>query len=126
MPETQNEVSQDVVARHVSPGADNVKLVYILYLASVLVGVTALVGLVLAYINRPQASGSWTESHYTYQIRTFWIGLLYVLISVILMAVLIGFFLILAVLVWAVLRCVKGLQWAAAGTPVPNPQTWMV
>jgi uncharacterized membrane protein len=38
----------------------------------------------------------------------------------------IGFLLIVAVLIWAIVRCVKGLQWAAGGQPVPNPQSWIV
>ena len=41
----------------------------------------------MAYINRGQAAGTWAESHYTYQIRTFWIGLLYSCISILLMFV---------------------------------------
>lgn len=48
--------------------------VYILYLVGFLAGITALVGLVLAYVNRSDAS-AWLQSHYTFQIRTFWIGL---------------------------------------------------
>jgi uncharacterized membrane protein len=120
------KTSGDPVASYLAPGGDNVKLVYILYLVSVIVGITIFVGVVLAYINRGQAAGTWAESHYTYQIRTFWIGLLYVLISVVLMFVLIGFLLMVAVFVWFVVRCVRGLQWSSAGQPVPNPTSWMV
>ena len=123
--ETQKP-SGDPVGSYFAPGGDNVKLVYILYLASIVVGITGLVGLVLAYINRGQAAGTWAESHYTYQIRTFWIGLLYSFISIVLMFVLIGFLLIVAVFVWFVVRCVRGLQWSSTGQPVPNPGTWMV
>jgi uncharacterized membrane protein len=118
--------SQDAVARYLAPGGDNVKLVYVLYLASVLVGLTVLIGLVMAYVNRPQVRGTWVESHYTYQIRTFWIGLVYSLACVLLMVVGVGFLLIIAVAVWAIVRCIKGLQWVAAGQPVPDPQSWIV
>jgi len=118
--------SGDTVGRYLSPGGDNVKLVYVLYLASVVVGITMLVGLVMAYMNRGHAAGTWVESHYTYQIRTFWIGLLYSVICIVLMIVGIGFLLIVAVLIWGVVRCVRGLQWTAAGQPVPNPQSWLV
>jgi uncharacterized membrane protein len=118
--------SNDVVSNYLAPGGDNVKLVYGLYLVSVLVGVTMLIGLVMAYINRGQVAGTWAESHYTYQIRTFWIGLLYSVISVVLMLVLIGFLLIFVVLIWVFARCIRGLQWAGNGQPVPNPKTWFV
>jgi uncharacterized membrane protein len=126
MPNGGQSGTQDVVARYLAPGGDNAKLVYSLYLASVLVGVTGLIGLVMAYMNRGAARGTWAESHYTYQIRTFWIGLLYALISALLMLVGIGFLLIIAVAIWAIVRCIRGLQWAAAGNPVPDPQTWIV
>src|SRR4051794_34155120 len=54
---------------------DTAKLIYILYLASLIVGVTAIVGLIMAYVNRGGAP-EWVETHYRLQIRTFWIGLL--------------------------------------------------
>jgi uncharacterized membrane protein len=120
------ENSGDAIGRYLAPGGDNVKLVYVLYLASVVVGLTVLIGLVVAYINRGQAAGSWAESHYTYQIRTFWIGLLYSAISVLLMIVGIGFILMFVVVIWAIVRCVRGLQWAAAGTAVPKPASWTI
>jgi uncharacterized membrane protein len=116
----------DLVSRYFAPGGNNVKLVYVLYLASVVVGLTILIGLVIAYINRGQAAGSWAASHYTYQIRTFWIGLLYSVISFALMFIAIGFVLIVGVAIWGIVRCVRGLQWASAGKPVPNPETWMI
>ena len=118
--------SGDTITRFLAPGGDNAKLVYVLYLASVVIGFTAIVGLVIAYINRGDARGTWVESHYTYQIRTFWIGLLYCFICFLLMFVLIGFLLFIAVAIWAIVRCVRGLQWAAEGKPVPDPQAWIV
>ena len=116
----------DVVARYLAPGGANVRLIYILYLVSLAIGVTILIGLVMAYLNRREAIGTWAESHYTYQIRTFWIGLLYSLISVVLMLVGIGFLLIAAVAIWGLVRCIRGLQWASAGQPVQQPETWFV
>jgi uncharacterized membrane protein len=117
--------SGDVVARYLAPGGDNVKLVYVLYLASVVVGLTVLIGLVMAYLNRGQAGAAWVDSHYTYQIRTFWIGALYAFVSAVLMVVGIGFLLFFAVAIWAIVRCVRGLQLAAAARPVPDPETWL-
>jgi uncharacterized membrane protein len=116
----------DPVAKYLAPGGDNVKLVYVLYLASVIVGITILIGLIMAYLNRGQAAGTWAESHYTYLIRTFWIGLLYALISALLMIVAIGFLLIFVVLIWGVVRCIKGLQLAANGQPVLRPESWTI
>lgn len=111
--------------RWLEPGATNVQVIYILYLASFVVGITAIAGVVIAYINRGKAGG-WVESHYTYLIRTFWIGLLYGLVSVILMFVLIGILLALATAVWFIARCVIGLQVLGRGEPIKNPESWML
>ena len=95
--------------RWLEPGQTNAQVIYILYLASLVVGVTMIVGVVLAYINRGK-TGGFVESHYTFLIRTFWIGLLYGLISVVLFFVFIGVLLMFVVLVWFIARCVLGLQ----------------
>ena len=104
--------------------ATNVNIVYYLYLASILVGITAIVGVIMAYMNRGQGT-DWLDSHYTYQIRTFWIGLLYGVIGLVLTFVIIGFAVLLFVLIWWIVRCVKGLQLAGKLQPVPDPATWM-
>ncbi|MDX8512209.1 DUF4870 family protein [Mesorhizobium captivum] len=111
--------------RWLEPGQTNALVIYILYLASLVIGVTGIIGIVLAYINRGKAGG-FVESHYTFLIRTFWIGLLYALISVVLMMLAIGFLLMLAVAVWFIVRCILGLQALQRGEPVRNPQSWLL
>lgn len=100
-------------------------LIYILYLVGLAFPVLPLIGVVLAYMFRKDATG-FVESHNTYQIRTFWIGLAYSILSMLLMIILIGWIVGLAALVWYVVRCVKGLQLLSKRQPVPDPQTWMV
>ncbi len=109
----------------VSPGAGNVKLVYLLYLVSFVLGVTAIVGVVFAYVNRGQ-SDDWIETHYTYLIRTFWIGFLYFAIGGVLLIILLGIPVMIAVAVWVIVRCVVGLMKATKGEPVSNPQSWWI
>jgi uncharacterized membrane protein len=120
-----NQVQPRQTDRWLEPGKTNVQVIYVLYLASVIVGLTALVGIILAYMNRGKAGG-WVETHYTYAIRTFWIGLLYGFISMLLMVVGIGFLLVFAVAIWAVVRCVVGLQAAGRNEPVKNPESWTI
>ncbi|QFT33776.1 hypothetical protein K1718_23170 [Roseibium porphyridii] len=115
---------QSDVAGYMEPGGKNATLVYILYLVNIIVPFTAIVGVIFAYLNRGKSTG-WVESHYTYQIRTFWIGLLFGIVSALLTIVLIGFLMIIAVLIWMIVRCIKGLQLAGRNEPVPNPETWM-
>ena len=111
--------------RWLEPGPTNALVIYILYLAGLVIGVTGIVGIVLAYINRGKAGG-FVESHYTFLIRTFWIGLLYALISLVLMFVIIGFVLMFAVGVWFIARSILGLQALQRGEPVKNPESWFL
>jgi uncharacterized membrane protein len=99
-------------------------IVYILYLASLVVGVTGLVGVIIAYVVKGDAP-EWLKSHYSFLIRTFWIGLLIGFIGGVLTFVLIGFLILLFLLVWWIVRCVQGLNLLSKNQPVPNPQTWM-
>jgi len=112
------------VAGYMEPGGKNVTLIYILYLLSIIVGITSIVGVVFAYLNKGQAA-EWIESHYTYQIRTFWIGLLYGVIGFVLTFVFIGILVLIATLVWYIIRCIKGLQLAGRNEGVSNPRTWL-
>ena len=109
-----------------SPGRemDGPKLVYILYFISLVVGVTGIAGVIVAYLKRGEA-GPAATSHYTFQIRTFWIGLLFAFISVLTMVIAIGWLLGLATLVWFLVRAIKGFMLAGEGKPVPDPETWL-
>ena len=100
-------------------------IIYILYLVSCTVtfGFAGIVGLVLAYVNRDTAP-EWLKSHYTFQIRTFWIGLLYFAVSGVLCVVLIGIPLLLATAVWYIVRCAVGLSRLLRNEPYPTPESW--
>jgi uncharacterized membrane protein len=111
--------------RCLEPGAANMMAVYILYLAGFVIGVSPLIGVVMAYINRGK-SEAWIETHYTWAIRTFWIGLLYSLIAVVLTILLIGFVLFIAVAVWFIVRVVMGMQALNRNEPVRNPESWVI
>jgi uncharacterized membrane protein len=100
------------------------KLVYILYLASLVVGVTSLVGVVIAYVYRGDAPEG-LRTHFRLQIRTFWIGLLYGLVGALLSLLGIGLVLLVFVAVWLVVRCVKGLRYLDRREPYSNDGTWL-
>jgi uncharacterized membrane protein len=104
---------------------DIAKIVYVLYLIGLFTAVTAVIGVVIAYIYRDDAP-DWLKTHYEFQIRTFWIGLLYFIIAGILCAILIGFLLLAAVAVWWIVRCAKGLKYVDQRAAYPNYTTWTV
>lgn len=99
-------------------------VIYILYLVSLVVGVTGIIGVVMAYLNRSGAP-DWVQSHYRWQIRTFWIALLYSLIGAITSAVVIGIFILLFAAIWFIVRTVKGMQLLSRGEPVPDVESWL-
>ncbi|WP_420408334.1 DUF4870 family protein [Hoeflea sp.] len=111
--------------RWLEPGKTNLQVIYILYLASFFIGISGIVGIVLAHLNRGK-SAPWIESHYTWAIRTFWLGLLGSFISFILMFVVIGMLTIILVAIWVVVRTVIGLQKLSRNEPIDNPQSWMI
>lgn len=127
----------------VTPRAEEDKVlpavVYGLYLLAFTNGVTAVIGLIVAYLNRDHA-GPINASHYTFAIRTFWIGVVAMLLTGaafavggILTLILIGIpILMLAggmasiVCAWFALRCVAGLYFLVKGEAYPRPQAWLI
>lgn len=98
--------------------------VYILYLVSFLFPVLPILAVVLAYIFENDAQG-YLKSHYQYLIRSFWILLLYSIISVITIFVLIGILLGFLCALWWIIRLVKGLKSLMNKEPIPNPKVWL-
>lgn len=100
---------QTPVADEVIQKTKNVALVvYVLYALSFLYGITAIAGVVIAYIKRDDVRGTWLESHFAWQIHTFWWGLLWTVVGVVLALVAVGFLILLAVWIWTIYRVVKG------------------
>jgi uncharacterized membrane protein len=88
-------------------------VVYVLQALSVFVGVTAIVGLIINYVKKEDAAGTLYESHFDWQIRTFWWGLAWSVLGFILIfAFGIGLIVWFVAGIWAIYRVVKGwLKW---------------
>jgi uncharacterized membrane protein len=100
-------------------------VVAILYLASFAFGITTLIGVIVAYLSRAEARDTWAESHLTYLIRTFWIGLLFGFLSGALAWFFIGMPMALATLIWFLVRTIKSLLRANRQDPINSPYTWI-
>jgi uncharacterized membrane protein len=85
-----------------------VTVVYALQAAGFFIGITWIVAVVLDYVKKDDAKGTWLESHFRWQIRTFWFGLLWGVLGAILLLVLVGYFVLLADAIWIIYRIVKG------------------
>ena len=83
-------------------------IIYGLYGASFLVGITSIVAIILNSVKRGDVAGTFQESHFRWQIRTFWISLIVAIIGLVLMLVLVGWLVLLADMVWVIYRLVIG------------------
>jgi len=100
------------------------KVIYILLIVGTIVGITSIIGLVMAYVMK-DGSEQWLQSHYRFQIRTFWIGLLYSMTGALLINIGIGFFILLFTFIWMIVRCTKGLKQLENREPVKNLESWL-
>ena len=134
---------------------DSVKLVYILYFIAYVAQITWIAGVIVSecvgrtnwsplsgmtliavtialaptidwntYLKREGADPV-TASHFTYQIRTFWIGLLYIFLGVLLMIIGIGWLIWFFAVVWSLIRNIKGFFAMSDNKPIEDPETWL-
>jgi uncharacterized membrane protein len=77
-----------------------------------LIGWPSIIAVILNYVKRAEVQGSWLESHFRWQIRTFWFSLMWVVIAIALGLTVIGLPLTIAILVgvtfWLIYRVVRG------------------
>ena len=83
-------------------------VVYALQAAGFFLGITWIAAVIIDYVKRDDAVGTWLASHYRWQIRTFWWGLLWGVIGGILVLVFVGFLVLAADAIWIIYRIVKG------------------
>ena len=106
-----------------SNSASIAKVNYILQIISTIIGITGIIAVIIAYVNRDD-SDDWLQTHYRFQIRTFWISIVYIILGVLLMEVMIGLFILLFTFFWLVIRCAKGLKQLQNNAPVKNVESW--
>lgn len=97
--------------------------VYILFLATFVFGVPWLVAGVLAYVFR--GGPDWQQSHFRFQIRTFWIGILLAVISWFTVPLLgLGILIGALAALWALIRSIRGLVLLLDREAIPDPASW--
>ena len=77
------------------------------------------VAIVINYVKRDDVRGTVYESHFSWQIRTFWWGLVWTLVGMVLLFALgLGLIVLGVVYVWLIYRVVKGFLKLTEGRPV--------
>jgi uncharacterized membrane protein len=75
-------------------------------------GIPSIIAVVINYLKRADASGTYIESHFRWQIRTFWFSLLWVVVAAVLFITILGIPLAIIVLfaagLWAIYRIARG------------------
>ena len=88
-----------------------------------LTGWPSIIAVIINYVKRPDARGTWLDTHFGWQIRTFWYTLLWVVIAVVAAFTVIGlpFAIGIAVVItlWVIYRIARG--WIALGSRKPMP-----
>ena len=99
-------------------------VVYLLYGVGYFTGISALIGVIIAHV-KVHDTDPVLRSHYQFQIRTFWIGLLYLAIGIPLCMVLIGIPVLGWWLLWSLIRIIKGIMSVNEYKPIVNPRSWL-
>lgn len=84
-------------------------IAYILMVLGFFTGIPWIAGAIWAMVKKGDAQGSLFEDHYSNIITTFWWGLGFFILGVILMFAVVGYFIILGVSIWSIYRIIKGL-----------------
>lgn len=117
-------------------------VVYALYLFGLIAGITVLIGVIIAYANRGRTSPM-ADSHYIFQIRTFWTGVLLWFVAglcgmwgwiwgsipfigfVGVPFVMLSLSIVFLTHLWFAVRCILGLVHVSRGDAYPRPRAWL-
>ncbi|MBL4692030.1 MAG: hypothetical protein JKY92_01715 [Magnetovibrio sp.] len=97
---------------------------YALYAIAVVTGVPMLIGLIMAYLAKSDVP-AWLETHYSFLIRTFWYGMVLILIGFLTFMLGVGMFILGLMPIWYVVRIVRGWMLLENQQPIPNPKSWL-
>ncbi len=90
-----------------------------------LTGWPSIIAVIINYVKRPDVRGTYLETHFSWQIRTFWYALLWVVLMFILVFTVIGIPLawLIGVVVglWVLYRIIRGWLALVDGRPMPMP-----
>lgn len=101
------------------------KVTYILYIIGPFMPVTGIAGMGIAYWKNSAETSEWLASHFRFQIRTFWIGGIFLLVGSLLSVIFVGILVLIFWAAWLIIRSVKGMKALDRREAHPNPTGWM-
>jgi len=104
-----NTLTTDRKGDHSSDYEGLAQIIYLLQaLAFLFGGITFVIAVFLNYANKKHVKGTWLESHYNWQIETFWVALLLVVVGTLTLPFYFGFVVLIAATIWVIHRIVSG------------------
>ena len=92
-------------------------LVYVLQAVSFLLAITFIAAIIVNYLKQNDVADTWLNSHFRWQIRTFWFALLWTGFGFITLLIGVGYFILIGVAIWVIYRIAKG--WLALSDHKP-------
>jgi uncharacterized membrane protein len=90
-----------------------------------LTGWPSIIAIIINYVKRGDVRGTWLDSHFGWQLRTFWYAVLWLVVAGILFMTIIGipfaWGLLIVVGLWVLYRIVRGWIALAGRRPMPLP-----
>ncbi|MEN8259884.1 MAG: hypothetical protein ABFS02_04735 [Pseudomonadota bacterium] len=98
-------------------------VIYALQAASFVLGITYFAAIILNYAKFKDVKGTWLESHFRWQINTFWYSLLWGVLGALLLIFLVGYMILIADLIWVIFRIAVGWVRLSERKPIVNWQS---
>ncbi len=91
-------------------------------------GLVGIAGLIVAYVKRDDAQGTWVASHLRWLIRTFWFsflwgvvgGVVLILLGIVLIGIPIALFIWFVASIWVLYRVIRGYLLFKDEKPIPG------
>lgn len=93
-------------------------VIYLLYALAFISGFTELIAIIINYVKKDDVAGTWLESHFRWQIRTFWYSVLWGVLGGLTFFLFIGSIIWVVAAVWYIYRIVKGWLHLNDGKPM--------
>jgi uncharacterized membrane protein len=94
-----------------------------LVVTAFLTGWPSIIAVILNYVKRSEARETWLASHFSWQLRTFWFALLWLVVGAVLFVTVVGiplaFVLWIALGIWVLYRLIRGWLALASRKPLP-------
>ena len=96
----------------------------VLIVTAFLFGWPSIIAVILNYVKRSDVRGTWLDSHFSWQIRTFWYSLLWLVVGAVLFVTVVGIPVAYVVWwvtgVWVLYRIIRGALALSSERPMPT------